>query len=418
MERAVGFFLLLAVGLLAFGFFYYLYKTAERKGWFLTKAKYYTFVKSAAGLKVGDPVRLMGFEAGSLTEITPMPGYQFTYNVYVAFQLKDPNYGYIWTEGSVARVAAADFLGKRALEVTKGTGGYPTYVFYEMRSVSLAEAQILSQGTNWFWGQEFTAHDGSLLAKPLERLGNIAAIRDAGYTEAVVLNTSETRKSMTGMWSFKAGRYEVDTEKKGYWLEVEESPAVTERLESVVAKVEQALPGILALTNQLASVLHNADNLLSNLNAVAVESTPVLTNLAVLTAQLDRPGALGEWLVPTNINQQLETTLATANTTLGSANGTLTSVNTNLTSLVQNLARSLDNLASMTSNLNQQVEANTNILTGVSQAITHADELMQGLKRHWLLRSAFKEKNQDSSPQKPGTPVEKLRAPKDAGRSH
>src|SRR5690349_12879690 len=116
MERAVGWFVLLAVVLLSFGFGYYVYSTAERKGW---------FVDSAAGLKVGDPVMLMGFDAGAITEIKPMAADQFTYNVFVKFELKAPNYGYIWTEGSRAKVATADFLGKRVLEVTKGTNGYP-----------------------------------------------------------------------------------------------------------------------------------------------------------------------------------------------------------------------------------------------------------------------------------------------------
>src|SRR5512141_1328576 len=128
MERAVGWFVMLALAALIFGFAYYVYNTAERKGWFLTKAPYYTFAKSATGLKPGDPVRLMGFDAGAITDIKPMPGDQFEYNVYIEFVLKDPNYGYIWTEGSRARIATADFLGKRVLEVTKGTGGYPTYV--------------------------------------------------------------------------------------------------------------------------------------------------------------------------------------------------------------------------------------------------------------------------------------------------
>src|SRR5437660_9987655 len=59
MERAVGWFVLLATGLLVFGFGYYAYHTAERKGWFKTKAPFFTFADRATGLKVGDPVNLM-----------------------------------------------------------------------------------------------------------------------------------------------------------------------------------------------------------------------------------------------------------------------------------------------------------------------------------------------------------------------
>src|SRR6185295_3310234 len=134
MERAVGWFVLLAVGLLLFGFVYYVYNTARNKGWFVTKAPYFTFTDRATGLRIGDPVMLMGFPAGQITLIKPMPAEQFTYNVYVEFELKSFNIGYIWTEGSRARVVTADLLGKRVLEVTKGTGGYPAYIFYPLRT--------------------------------------------------------------------------------------------------------------------------------------------------------------------------------------------------------------------------------------------------------------------------------------------
>ena len=71
MERAVGWFVILATLLLAFGFGYYVYHTAERKGWFLIKAPYYTYTDRATGLKVGDPVQMMGFDVGQITRMTP-----------------------------------------------------------------------------------------------------------------------------------------------------------------------------------------------------------------------------------------------------------------------------------------------------------------------------------------------------------
>ena len=98
MERAVGWFVLLATALLAFGFAYYVYNTAERKGWFKIKAPYFTFTDRATGLKIGDPVSLMGFEVGRITDITAQPANDFTYNVYIEFELKEPFYDYIWTE--------------------------------------------------------------------------------------------------------------------------------------------------------------------------------------------------------------------------------------------------------------------------------------------------------------------------------
>src|SRR5438552_6366040 len=110
MERAVGWFVLLATGLLVFGFGYYAYHTAERKGWFKTKAPYFTFTDRATGLKVGDPVKLMGLDVGHITRMEPMPPEDFQYNMYVEFDLIDPYYGYLWTVGSRAKVNTADLL--------------------------------------------------------------------------------------------------------------------------------------------------------------------------------------------------------------------------------------------------------------------------------------------------------------------
>src|SRR6185369_5957800 len=85
MERAVGWFVVLAAGLLMFGFGYYIYNTAEKKGWFKIKAPYFTFTSAATGLKVGDPVKLMGLDVGRITSMDPQPPWDFEYNMYVEF---------------------------------------------------------------------------------------------------------------------------------------------------------------------------------------------------------------------------------------------------------------------------------------------------------------------------------------------
>jgi ACT domain-containing protein len=94
-------------------------------------------------------------------------------------------------------------------------------------------------------------------------------------------------------------------------------------------------------------------------------------------------GSLGDWLIPTNINWQIFSTLITLT-------NTLSNTDSNLTAVAENIQRTLNNLADITSNLNMQVQANTNILSEISNLITNADGFIQGLKRHWLLRSAFK----------------------------
>jgi len=174
-----------------------------------------------------------------------------------------------------------------------------------------------------------------------------------------------------------------------YVLDPLESMALTERLDKVVSQVEAALPSFLNLTNQLSSALSGVSSLTSNLNTVAVGAQPIVTNLSTVTAQLDHPGALGEWLLPTNLNANLDATVATANTNL------------------QNLNATILNLADLTSNLNHQVQMNSNILSQLSTAVRDADDFVQGLKHHWLLRSAFKKQNTNSPPAKavqPGTP--------------
>src|SRR6185436_14051438 len=83
LERVVGWFVTVATLLLVAGLAYYIYQVAERKGWFLKKMPYFTFVKNATGLSVGDRVKLMGFDIGEITEITAQPPEDAFYNVYV-----------------------------------------------------------------------------------------------------------------------------------------------------------------------------------------------------------------------------------------------------------------------------------------------------------------------------------------------
>src|ERR1022692_1246780 len=406
MERAVGWFVILATLLLVVGFSYYMNDTAKNKGWFKTKAKYFTYVDSAAGLKIGDPVQLLGSAAGQITDITPEAP-RNPYNVYVEFELQEPNIGYMWTSGSVARVASADFLGKRTIEVTKGTGGHATYISFPIKEIALAEVKQFAEG-NWRLAEDIYPPSGTqMLARafsPLTNL-NVAAVTSLGRTQICILDLGTHRKFLTAQWNLHDHRYDALTKTtKPYWLQVDESPALTERLEAVVKQVQDALPNILGLTNLLTTVLSNSASLTSNLNVVAVSVQPAVSNLTLLTSQLNQPGALGEWLLPTNLNQKLDAVLGGADTTLTTANSTLTTANTNLAVLAQNLNRSLENLADITSNLNSQVQANTNILANISRAIVDADNLVQGLKQHWLLRSAFKPAKTNAPPVKPILP--------------
>ena len=167
---------------------------------------------------------------------------------------------------------------------------------------------------------------------------------------------------------------------KGVFLLPDEQPALTERAEKLVSQVETALPNILSLTNQVYTVLTNTSALTANLNQTITDVQPVVSNVNVITTNLRDPhGSLGEWLIPTNLNVQLSSTL--------------TSANTNLDVLAASLNQTLLNLADITSNLNHQVQVNDHILSQISSLVVDTDNLVQGLKRHWLLRGVFQKMN-------------------------
>ena len=360
MERAVGVFVMLATALLVFGLGFYVYKTAERKGYFTPKFKYRTSLNDASGLSVGAPVKLMGFQVGEITDITPNAPDEY-FGVTITFVVLKPYFGYIWDDSKVT--VSSDLLGNRVLQITKGVAGIPSIVentnkepVAMLRSTMIHDArkEVLAKLQAANPDMEKTNQNMFKWYVKDELLKQVQANSNQFYTN---LDAS-------------------------YWIFPDESPSLQDRLQKVVDEVETALPNILNLTNQLATTLASATTLTSNLNIVAVNAQPTVSNLTLLTGRLDKPGALGDWLIPTNVNQKLDTVM-------GSANVAVDNLNTNLSSL--NL--SLLHLSDLTSNLNQQVQVNSNILSNVSQAVTDADDFVEGLKHHWLLRSAFKKKN-------------------------
>jgi len=374
MERAVGWFVILATALLLFGLSYYVYQRAKSKGWFTPKFKYQTWLNNSAGLKVGDHVKLMGFPAGEITDITPNEPDAY-FGLTVSFIVLKPHYGYIWDDSKVK--VSSDFLGNRFLEITKGAGGLPTIdedtnrapramlnwrTAFKMRPAVLEEVrtnhpgleQTNSRAFNWFVSDEFK------------------------------------RRAAADPKNFYTNLTDV------YGLTPEESPALNDRLEVLANQIEKALPNILSLTNKITDALDKATQLTSNLNLVAIGAQPTVSNLTLLTSQLNQPGALGDWLLPTNVNAKLDSLMDSADVLVANAN-------TNL----DNLNLAIINLANITSNLNAQVQANSNMLSSISQAVTDADDLVQGLKRHWLLRSAFKKPKTNAPPVKPKPPSKK-----------
>lgn len=399
MERAVGWFIMIATLLLLVGLGYYIYKTAENRGWFASKAHYYTYARTAAGMAVGDEVKLLGFKVGQITRIVPMSAWseesrsgKHLYVEFVIINDKDEYSGYVWTEGSRASFTDAGFLGKRELDLSLGTNGYGTYVTTPVSRMTLDEIKTAGNSiTNLSLGEEI--YDGTnRLAKAWTRVStNLDLLASLGHSNYWILDRSKRGRELVSMWNKHEYHYEPVTKKSIYPLDPDEPPGLSDRMQVMVAQIQSALPGILDLTNRIAKVLDNAEHLTSNLTVVAAQVREPVSNLTFITANLREPkGSLGEWILPTNINQKLDVTL-------GTATGTLSNLDTNLMTL--NLT--LENLANITSNLNNQVQANTNMLTRISDAVHHSDEFIQGLKRFWLFRHLFaahKGQNQPAEP--------------------
>ena len=360
VERFVGLFVMVATVLLIVGLTYYIVQTAKRKGWGRQKLPYFLLIDSATGLQVGGRVRLMGFDIGEITEITAGEPYD-PYNVYVQIRVWEPYYGYIWAD-SRAKIFSADFLGGRYVEVTKGTNAPPSYLFHQLRTVTIQAAKEMVDRPSIVLGQEiYTSNNLVLGAYAPLTASNFNTIAQLGFENLTLIDKAVKTKKPDAMWDDKIAAYKpTPMDNKGYWLEVEESPALTERLERVVNTVEHALPDFLALTNKLASVLTNAAAIVTHADDLMVTAKPVLTNVA---ARLDQ--------------------------VLVSSDKTIITAQTNINVLVSNLVVTLENVGNLTSNLNAQVQANGFILRQVSDLIVHTDEAVQGLKRHWLLKGAF-----------------------------
>ncbi|MCX8109520.1 MAG: MCE family protein, partial [Verrucomicrobiae bacterium] len=328
VERAVGCFVLLATLILAAGFSYYIYHTAKRKGWFDVKVSYCTTLPySAAGLRVGDPVKLMGFDVGEITRIDTQPP-EDIFNVYVEFQIRTPYFGYLWTEGSRARVLPSDFMGNRILEVTKGTNGVPTHLTWEIREYTIKEALEFPEPHRRAFLDGFSFPNQTNRIVPLQPVDreSLKRLAEAGVEKIKVVNRAVETKRVTAVWSVISNCYlPYDPKAKPYWLPPEEAPALTERLDTLLQQTERNLPSFFAMTNQLAEILSNATLLTAHADQLLVQAQPLVTNLTTITSLLSQgEGALGRWLLPPELYAQTLTTISNANQTLTNASAALT----------------------------------------------------------------------------------------------
>lgn len=391
MERAVGWFIMIATLLLLIGLGYYIYRTAENRGWFKIKAPFFTYTQNGSGLLVGNKVYLLGFGVGQIVEIKMMPptyGRVSTNNVRVVFNVEEPNFGYIWTDSSRVQVKSLSLLSGRSLDITKGLYGHVIYLTNDFRTdMTVGALKTMDHPEYWRLGQDIMDGTNVVLGAWKSLTNNLDLLsQHLGTGMFCAINTKAPRRHITAVWNNTNRVYERFYGTNIYKLPPYEEPEVTDRLNAMAAQIQAALPNFLNLTNQLGNVLSNANQLTANLNSIAVSARPAVANLETITENLKNPnGSLGQWVLPTNINSKLDTTLQNANATLATADGTVATLNTNLLTL--NLT--LQNLANITSNLNNQVQANTNLVTSISDTIVHSDQFIQGLKKFWLFRHLF-----------------------------
>ncbi len=369
MERVVGWFVSLATALLLFGFGYYIYHTAERKGWFKIKAPFFTYVKSSEGLNVNDPVVMMGFQVGQITLIHAMPPGD-PHNVRVEFEITDPYFRYIRTGGSFVKVNSADFLGKRELEITRGTNGLGSYevvVTQPISVLSLDDAKKLAVKSpgQWQLAQDVLDENSNVVFHAYDHVetvldeSNAALLAQCAFESNSIYvydNTEKDKDHIVASWYRPKHRYQnfTPTSEDAY-LHAVETPPISDQLQAMVLQVQTALPNILGLTNQLAAVLSNSIAATANLNTDLAEARPLLTNFTGISDQLKVPGGVLTWALGTNGSEQLQDALT-------HANATLAGTDTNLTAI-------LFHLADITSNLNMQVQENTNMLGSISKSL-------------------------------------------------
>src|SRR3984885_10056187 len=270
VEKMVGWFVTLAVLVLLGGFVFYLYSMAQTRGWFVTKLNYATGVNDAAGFNVGDPVRLMGFDVGEITKIVPndpsaQRGVTLFFNIRQSHDGYD-YYGYIWWDSKVRVVS--DFLGKRFLEVEKGKSGQPS-VYRDKKG----DLMMMNRPLAWKMYKK--------MYEEFRGLPENKGLSEDVITNLVTSNLMALVKSQPDVYytnAFQAGfnRAVEPAITNYYFVPPIDSPALSDRLEVVADTVEKALPNILNLTNQIASVLSNANLAVAQLNTTLAQTHPTL----------------------------------------------------------------------------------------------------------------------------------------------
>jgi hypothetical protein len=307
-------------------------------GFFIKQVPYYTYLRDGSSVKVGTPVKMLGFTIGEVVQIDTAPDDSWHrsegFNVFVRFLVRDPYQGYIFTDSKL-KVSGMpiDIAGGNFLEVTRSQGlGIPT--------TALA--------TNVPGGRTL----GVLWDKYAYNLGRAEVTNFIRYDP-------------------------VTPDDKGYFLRTEVTGDLIGELTLLVPKIREAFAkpgglGDLLFPTNLSSRFDRPGGL--------GEITVTLTNL---NAQIGGIGSLVSNLdatVPvllTNLNSTLPPLVTQVNRQIQGVGPLVSNLNTTLPGTLVEVERTLGTVRS-------------NTLPAVDGVLTNSSEFVGGLKRHWLFRGAFK----------------------------
>ena len=375
VEWYVGLFLGTTAMLMVLAFGLYLKRTAEARGWFVVEVPYFTYLPDASGLRPGSAVNLMGFKVGEVTEVTAIDLQQRTtwdflatngYSVFVGFRIRADARsefpGYVNSDASV-RIAGfpVDLLGGTSLEVRQGT---PQGVVTYGKTADGKPGVLMARFAFGPPGMERT--NQFLRYEPVKgSKGYFLRLEEA---ETLVAEAQRVVRRLENIAQTVDERLPLMLSELQQTLEVTRSalPGITNQVGQVLETARLTLPG---LTNHLGAVLSNTRDLTAQLR----DTWPMLTNTLDLTLTASRQ-------LVTNINGVIPTLASNVNVTLTNVNVIL-SRDTNITA----------NTSALVSNVNQVIT------------------------RHWLFRSAFKEKPAPSSAPPPPRPRKGAATPRGAG---
>lgn len=345
------------VGLIGLGFF--IKTTGDKRGWWVRQVPYYTYLRDGNSVKVGTPVKMLGFTIGEVVQIDTAPDDSWHrsegFNVFVRFLVRDPYHGYIFTDSKL-KVSGMpiDIAGGNFLEITRSQG------------LGIATT---APSTNATGGGAL----GVLWDKYAYNLG---------------------RPDVTNFI-----RYDPVAEgAKGYFLRTEVTGDLIGELTLLVPRIREAFTkpgglGDLLFPTNLSARFDRPGGLgeiliPSNLNSAL---TVTLTNM---NAQIGGIGTL-----VSNLDATVPPLLTHLNSTLPPL---LTELSRTVPPLVTQVNQQIQGVGPLVSNLNATlpgtlVEAErtlgavrSNTLPAVDGVLTNSSDFVGGLKRHWLFRGAFK----------------------------